>query len=446
MVFLLVALTGCGGKQTNAVPQSMSLSPSANVHLRNSFDTDPSAYLGRFVPDTASGAYDESSSMSLSCSQYVTYRRVDGGGVRYNELLEVSSAASARLGVPLIADASGSGSTNRIIRVSYELTGKMIGEITDPAGFEACCKASPDQCTRRYIGEFIEGRGAIYHEVSNSVQAEASGTDPSSGVNGNIEFSHGTAWARGVEFPNPVFFAFKISETPYNQQSTSSCADFMTTLPPGDEDGVYLLGSHTNAARDEATARRRALRNATISAYSAFGITPDLQSSVSVEVQEREWCVENQGDQFSAKVLAYAKRPPEQPTPPPPTSPSVPETTGGADRQISAAPVTAAPPATGGSGGALTPMQANALAQLQAGIAAASFSDDKLALVRTAAVGNAFTVAQVVTLLNGFSFDSDKVEAVTILRSSVVDPQNAALLMGSFTFSSDQQTVMSLFQ
>ena len=500
MIPLLVLLAGCGPKKTNAVPQSMSLSPSANVHLRNSFDTDPSAYIGRFVPDSSDGAYDESSTMSMSCSQHVSYRRVEGGGVRYNELLEISTAASARLGVPLIADASGSGSTDRVVRVSYELTGKLIGEITDPAAFADCCKASPDQCTRRYIGEFIEGRGAIYHQVANSAQGQGSGVDPSSGVNGNLEFSHGTQWERGVEFPNPVFFAFKISETPYSQQSASSCSSFMVSLPPAADDGVFLLGSSGNPAKDEATARRRAMRSATMESYRALGTTVDPNAPdaalVAPEVQAREWCVEtvrtDKGDRYNAKVLAFVKRPDPVAAPPitaqpaapvqPPTSNSgssngsvgsvpsggfgTPASTGGFGTPASTGgfgspaaingggfstpavvngggygtPVAASP---GGGGGSIQPA---ALSQLQASIASAAFSDDKLSIVRTAAANNRFTVAQVAQLLGGFSFDNDKVEAVSILRQSIVDPQNAALLASSFTFSSDKQKVMALFQ
>ena len=88
MISLLMLLVGCGPKQSSTGPQSMSLAPSANVHLRNSFDTDPSAYLGRFVKDSAKGVYDESSTMSLACSEHVTYRRINGGGVKvgvYND-------------------------------------------------------------------------------------------------------------------------------------------------------------------------------------------------------------------------------------------------------------------------------------------------------------------------------------------------------------------------
>lgn len=441
MIPLFILLAGCGPKQTNTMPQSMSLSPSANVHLRNSFDTDPSAYLGRFVRDGVTGAYDESSTMSLACSEHVTHRRIEGGGVKYNELLEISSAASARLGVPLLADASGSSSANKIVRVSYELTGKMIGEIKDPAAFAACCKESPDQCTQQYIGEFIEGRGAIYHQASNSVQAQAQGAVPSNGANGNVDFSHGKAWERGVEFPNPVFFAFKISETPYAQQTASACVDFMTTLPAGDDDGVYLLGSNTSPAKNEATARRRALRDATMSAYSAFGIIPNFDSIVTMEVQAREWCVESNDDRFSAKVLAYAKRPENPPPAPTPVPVSTPTSAA-----APAAPTVAVPAPTGAIASNRAPIQAAALSQLQASISAASFSEDKLAVVRTMATSNAFTVAQVASLMDAFSFDDDKVEAVTILRACITDPQNGALLSSGFTFSSDKQKVLSLFQ
>lgn len=443
MIPLFIMLAGCGPKQTNPMPQSMSLSPSANVHLRNSFDTDPSAYLGRFVRDGVTGAYDESSTMSLACSEHVTHRRIDGGGVKYNELLEISSAASARLSVPLLADASGSSSANKIVRVSYELTGKMIGEIKDPAAFAACCKDSPDQCTRQYIGEFIEGRGAIYHQASNSVQAQAQaqGALPANGANGSVDLSHGKAWERGVEFPNPVFFAFKISETPYTQQTAAACVNFMTTLPPGDDDGVYLLGSNTSPAKNEATARRRALRDATMSAYNAFGIIPHFESPVVMEVQAREWCVESNDDRFSAKVLAYAKRPENPPRAASPIPVSTPTSA-----VAPAAPTVPVPAPTGASTSNRAPIQAAALSQLQASISAASFSEDKLAVVRIMATSNAFTVAQVASLMGAFSFNDDKVEAVTILRGSITDPQNGALLANSFTFSSDKQKVLSLFQ
>ena len=480
MFVLLMSFLACGPKHAGAGPQAMGLSPSTNVHLRNSFDTDPSPYLGRFVKDSAQGAFDESSTMALACSEFVSFRRIDGGGVRYNELLEISSSASARLGLPLIANAAGTASNASIVRVSYELTGKMIGEIKDPAGFADCCKTSPDQCTSRYIGEFIEGRGAIYHQAEKKAAAQAGATDPSSGAGGDMAFSHGTAWERGVEFPNPVFFAFKISETPYSHRAPSACNDFMTTLPPSDDDGVYILGSTPKPAKDEATARRRAMNDATISAYQAFGITPDFDSPVSAEVQAKEWCIDAQGDRYSAKVLAYAKRPA---SPPPviaaPTSPggaaapvthtdpapvAAPPSTSiltvpapvaepapviappSPGPSVTAAPAPVAAPASAQPRADAGPIGAETLAQLRSSISGAFFSDDKLALVRTVAARNTFTVAQVSSLMTSFAFDKDRVSAITILRPSITDPQNGFVLSNSVTFSKDKKAVMALFE
>ena len=455
MFAIVLSLIACGPKHTGTTPQAMSLAPSTNVHLRNSFDTDPSPYVGRFVKDSAQGAFDESSTMSLACSEFVSYRRIDGGGVRYNELLEISSSASARLGIPLIANAAGTTSNNGVVRVSYELTGKMIGEIKDPAGFADCCKTSPDQCTSRYIGEFIEGRGAIYHQAEKTAAAQASATNLSSGTGGDVAFSHGTAWERGVEFPNPVFFAFKISETPYSHRAPSACNQFMSTLPPSDDDGVYILGSTPKPAKDEATARRRAMNDATISAYQAFGITPDFDSPVSAEIQAKEWCIDAQGDRYSAKVLAYAKRPASPPpvTAPQSTSvPAAPATVAPApvaapqSASVPAAPATVAAPAPAPPRVNAGPIEAATLAQLRSSISAALFSDDKLALVRTVATRNTFTVAQVTSLMTSFAFDNDRVAAITILHPRITDPQNGFILANSVTFSKDKKAVLALFE
>lgn len=459
MIPVLVLLAGCGPKSTNSVPQSMTLSPSANVHLRNSFDTDPSSYLGRFVPDGAAHL-DETSAMSLTCSQHISYRRVEGGGVRYNELLEISSAASARLGIPVVASGSGSASSDRVIRVSYELTGKFIGEVTDHAAFESCCKASPDQCTRRYIGEFIEGTGAIYHQVANSAQGQGAGTDPSSGINGEFEFSHGVQWQRGVEFPNPVFFAFKVSETPYTQQSASACSSFMTTLPPADDDGIYLLAANASPAKDEASARRKAMRNATLEAYRSLGLSVDstATSLTPPELQTREWCVEkvntDKGERYVAKALVYAPRPPDPPPAavlPPATlpapnamnTPTVAVDPGGFGSAPAA--IVPAPQPTIAAQGA--PMPAATFGVLLGQVQSATFTDDKMRHIQAAAAGgHTFTVAQVAQLLPALSMDDDKVEVVAILRPRISDPQNGWMLANQITFSQNKQRVQALFQ
>ena len=64
--------------------------------------------------------------------------------------------------------------------MQYELTGKMLSDISDPQKFSQCCKENPEQCTRRYIGEFIQGKGAIFTEVQKEGNVQGEGIDPSS--------------------------------------------------------------------------------------------------------------------------------------------------------------------------------------------------------------------------------------------------------------------------
>jgi hypothetical protein len=392
--------------------------------------------------------------MSLACSEHVSYRRVEGGGVQYNELIEVSREASMRLGVPVVASGNIEGSTNRIIRVSYELTGKLIGEITDPSAFADCCAARPDQCSQHYIGEFIEGSGSIYHQAANNVSGSGSGADPTSGVNGDLDFSHGAQWERGITFPNPVFFAFKLSETPYTQQSASSCRDFMNTLPQSDDDGIYLLAANSRPAKDEATARSRAMRSATMQAYQSFGITQDPNApdaaTLMPGLQAREWCVEKQEDRYIAKALVYAVRPPPSAAPAPAdAAPPLANT----QRQPRPAPAVAMPAAPSirppvsdqsimaASSPAISGTAMQTLIQQLAG---ESFSSDKMALLGSVGAYG-FTCAQVALIMNSFDFDSDKVKAVQILRSQIVDPENGWTLTSGLSFSSDQDAVRALF-
>ena len=100
---ILVSCAKTPGMQS---PQGPSLAPSSNVFLRNSFDTDPSSYIGRFLPEGLA-RLDESSAMPLACSKHISYRFVDGGGVKYTEMLNTSSEVSARLGIPIIANGKG---------------------------------------------------------------------------------------------------------------------------------------------------------------------------------------------------------------------------------------------------------------------------------------------------------------------------------------------------
>ena len=235
-MFFLTAFLSCGPKV--AGPQSMSIAPSSNVYLRNAFDMDPSSYIGRFVAD-GDNNLDEASGMSMSCSQHISYRFVEGGGVKYNEILNVSTSVAAQIGVPLIASAKGGYGSTGVVRVQYELTGKMLSEVEDPDAFAQCCKQQPDQCTHRYIGEFLQGKGAVYTQAQKGSQGKGEGIDPSSGVKGGATFSHGVEWERGIEFPNSVYFAFKVNKTPYAEYA--QCSDWMNTVPESSE-GAYFVG------------------------------------------------------------------------------------------------------------------------------------------------------------------------------------------------------------
>ena len=81
------------------IPAPEFVPPTTNFHLRTAFDTDPSVYLGRFVPDDDM-VPDEATARKTACSQYLSVRKVGGGGVEYDEVFEASSAAAMGLGIP----------------------------------------------------------------------------------------------------------------------------------------------------------------------------------------------------------------------------------------------------------------------------------------------------------------------------------------------------------
>lgn len=78
------------------------------------------------------------------------------------------------------------------------------------------------------------------------------------------------------------------------------------------------------------------------------------------------------------------------------------------------------------------------LSRIRSSIAAESFSDDRLAILRDASRGRYFTSAQVLSMMELFSFSDDKVEAAVILFPRVVDQQNWYTVYSGLTFSSDK--------
>jgi hypothetical protein len=80
-------------------------------------------------------------------------------------------------------------------------------------------------------------------------------------------------------------------------------------------------------------------------------------------------------------------------------------------------------------------------ASLTAQIGRASFADDKLGLVQTAAQTNYFTVAQVVALMKLASFDDTKVEIAVACAPHVVDGDKWFEVYGALSFSSSRDTL-----
>ncbi len=301
---LCLGLFACHKPQ---IPTGPSLAPSHNVHLRTSFDTDPSPYLGRFLPEGLA-ELDESSGMTLACSAHVSWRFVDGGGVETVEMLHASSGTRARLGVAGLAEGAVGSGHQQAVRVAYKLTGKMVSTIDDPAAFAACCKAQPDQCTDRIVGEFMQGTGSVELEVARGRERRVEAIVRSAKLGGEVRVADGVAWRRAAVFPEPVYFAFKATPTPYAHRTVRTCADWATPVPEA-EDGLYLRATSA-PVWSEKRGRQRARANLAEQALSAAGI--DASPGVAVPaLHEQDWCME-QFEQdgvtlFAAHVLGFLR-------------------------------------------------------------------------------------------------------------------------------------------
>ena len=86
-------------------------------------------------------------------------------------------------------------------------------------------------------------------------------------------------------------------------------------------------------------------------------------------------------------------------------------------------------------------MDARAFGSLTAEMGRASFADDKLALVKSAAASNYFTVAQVVQLMKLASFDDTRVEIAVALAPRVLDGDKWFQVYGALSFSSSRDTL-----
>lgn len=309
--------------------------PKPNMYLRSGFDTDPSMFVGRFLPNGAAN-FDETGATKTSCSQLITWKKVGGGGVVYDEVYNASTAAAASFGIPLVAKVSGEAETGASVRVKYTLTNKMVADIADPAKFEECCKQASDQCTGLYIGEFIEGNGELYYASNQGSDFSAKGATTK--LAGDVEVHNGVAWSKSIAFPNPVYFAFKTTANPYSGGVAAGCGDWVNG-PPKSTQGQYFVGvsdpiQSERVARDQALLNARvqtvkwsaeAIKSGTVQATVISGSVGDLDAAVATEdtfealsqgvatlVKDESWCVTSQGTPggtvFTAKVLAFVPK------------------------------------------------------------------------------------------------------------------------------------------
>jgi hypothetical protein len=88
---------------------------------------------------------------------------------------------------------------------------------------------------------------------------------------------------------------------------------------------------------------------------------------------------------------------------------------------------------------AVAPMCEADFAGLLAALADEGFDANRLTVLGTAAGANYFVAAQVVSVLDHFSFSSSRLQALQILAPHLVDHGQDHLIVASFTFSSDKE-------
>ena len=254
LISLAVVTTG-GKKRKDATPLNISdlIQPTPQLYLRAAFDSDPSVYLGRFVPDGME-PIDETSAFQTRCGQYIQYREVTAAG-HFEQFFLASSNSLASVGIPVVGGVSASGEGSTMVRATYDLTKKMVADIPPDMvdDFEACCKRAADQCAERYLGEFIEGTGAIYQAIGRAGEGGAD-VITRNGVGVDLEVSRGVQWQRAVTFETPIYFAMKTTMNRFEGERFDSCVvkdhkivetpDWVSNKPTSAQ-GRYYIGIGT---------------------------------------------------------------------------------------------------------------------------------------------------------------------------------------------------------
>ena len=323
MILLLLSSLFADAKPPKAAEAEGTAPPPADtIRLRSAFDMDPSSYLGRFVAKGTTEV-DEAGAMPTLCSQYVGYKMVPGGNVTYDELVEVSSKVATRFNLPLIASAGASNATSKMTRVRYTLTAKLQAEITDPEAFAQCCTDRPDQCTDRFVGEFLQGTGEVFRVTDSQTEAGAEVKTPQGSGGGSVALGH--HWEQSIQFEEPVYFAFKLTETPFKRVGTT-CGSWVDA-PPRFPGGKTFVGVTKTPQKSESAAKKKALADARKQGVkSGAGMAPNtdlnkvanmvglgknalerkVEQMQTIKVEPREWCVEqDKSGLYVARVLAF---------------------------------------------------------------------------------------------------------------------------------------------
>lgn len=82
--------------------------------------------------------------------------------------------------------------------------------------------------------------------------------------------------------------------------------------------------------------------------------------------------------------------------------------------------------------------------KLSSYVESVNMDDDRGTLIKVAVMGNNFTSEQCAKLLSFFSFDSNRVEALKVLRPYVVELKNSKAIVDKFTFSSNKDEAMKI--
>jgi len=273
---LPVVALAAGKKDAPPVNQSTPTQvPLSGLYLRNTFDTDPTEYIGGFVMNPE-GVPDDAAASKLACSTFVSYKEVGGGGVTTTDFFTASQGAALKLGVPPVASGQAGFDRGVTLLVQYTATKKWQAVVDDPGGFANCCATYPDQCRKQYVGEFLAGTGKIYSEIQAKGGAKAGAV--ARGVAGQVMAYAGKQWSYTNEFPNEVAFAFKLKDAPVANAAAFKdpiCASDWQSQVPNDPRGHWERAV-SDVMPDEAGAQSNAWDHAALQMAKWCGVDVSL--------------------------------------------------------------------------------------------------------------------------------------------------------------------------